>query len=111
MQPLEVTHPKFEELKKDFINLNSIQLKFKQGLYTSTFALGLDIRKMWTTAFKLFADDPDKYSQTQQIQQYFEQIFVDIDNKSLVPQAVPPVTSGYQLQQTDAVGQQSRMTG
>ena len=68
MQPLDPSHPKFDELKKDFINLNSIQIKFKQGMYQSTFALGLDIRKMWTNAFKLFADDPDKYSQTQNIQ-------------------------------------------
>lgn len=38
---------------------------------------------MWTLAFKLYADDPDKYSKTQDIQMYFEKIFEDLDNKPL----------------------------
>jgi hypothetical protein len=38
---------------------------------------------MWTIAYKLYSDDPDKYSKTQEIQQYFEKIFSDLDNKSL----------------------------
>jgi hypothetical protein len=84
MQTLDPNHPKFAELSKDFINLNSIQLNFRQGKYQSTFQLGLDIRKMWTNAFKLFSDDPAKYSKTQDIQQYFEKVFVELDNKPLV---------------------------
>jgi len=38
---------------------------------------------MWTLAYKLYSDDPEKYSKTQEIQQYFEKIFADLDNKPL----------------------------
>lgn len=37
LQTLDPNHPKFNELVKDFINLNSIELNFKQGKYQSTF--------------------------------------------------------------------------
>ena len=96
MQTLDPNHPKFAELSKDFINLNSIQLNFRQGKYQSTFQLGLDIRKMWTNAFKLFSDDPAKYSKTQEIQQYFEKVFVELDNKPLV-QPLPTSQPNYQM--------------
>lgn len=40
---------------------------------------------MFTFAFKLYARDQEKYSKTVDIQQYFEKIFSEFDNKSLVP--------------------------
>ena len=42
---------------------------------------------MWSNAFKLYVDDPEKYSQTLEIQQYFEKLFADLDNKPLVATA------------------------
>ena len=42
---------------------------------------------MWSTAYKLYADDPEKYQKTQEIQQYFEKIFADLDNKPLITAA------------------------
>lgn len=62
-----------------------IENKFREGKYTNTFQLGNDLRKMWTFAFKLHSRDPEKYQKTIDIQQYFEKIFEEYDNKSLVP--------------------------
>lgn len=64
VQPLDPSHPKFNEVSRDYINLHMIELNFRSGKYQSTFQLGLDIRKMWTLAYKLYSDDPDKYSKT-----------------------------------------------
>lgn len=89
VEPLDPNHPKFNEVVKDFINLHMIELNFRSGKYTSTFHLGLDIRKMWATAYKLYIDDPEKYQKTQDINQYFEKIFADLDNKPLTTQVYP----------------------
>lgn len=34
-------------------------------------------------AYKLFADDQEKIAKTHDIQQYFDKIFADLDNKPL----------------------------
>ena len=34
-------------------------------------------------AYKLFADDPEKMQKTHEIQQYFDKIFADLENKAL----------------------------
>ena len=60
LQPLDPNHPRFNELKDDFINLHKIELNFRSNKYSSTFHLGLDFRKMWKNAMKLYMDDPDK---------------------------------------------------
>lgn len=83
MEPLDPSHPKFSEVSRDFINLHMIELNFRSGKYQSTFHLGLDVRKMWSLAYKLYSDDPEKYQKTQEIQQYFETVFADLDNKPL----------------------------
>lgn len=33
LEPLDPNHPKFNEISKDFINLQMIELNFKQGYY------------------------------------------------------------------------------
>ena len=68
LEPLDPSHPRFAEVSKDFINLHMIELNFRSGKYQSTFQLGNDFRKMWINAFKLYADDPEKYAQTSEIQ-------------------------------------------
>jgi hypothetical protein len=62
LEPLDPNHPRFQEVSKDFINLNNIELNFRSGKYQSTFQLGNDFRKMWINAYKLYSDDPEKYS-------------------------------------------------
>lgn len=64
LKSLDPNHPKFKELMKDFINLNSIELNFKQGKYQSTFQLGVDFRKMFTNAFRQYAEDPVNKART-----------------------------------------------
>jgi hypothetical protein len=61
VEPLDPKHPRFDEIIKDFINLHMIEINFRSGKYPSTFNLGYDIRKMWSTAFKLYSGDPEKY--------------------------------------------------
>lgn len=41
------------------------------------------MRKMWTMAFKLFSDDPDKYSKTTELQQYFGKLFENLEDRPL----------------------------
>jgi hypothetical protein len=72
LEPLDPNHPRFNELKDDFINLHKIQLKFRENKYQSTFHLGLDFRKMWKNARKLYEYDPDKINKIEQIQNYFD---------------------------------------
>ena len=91
LEPLDPTHPKFNELQGEFINIHKIELNFRSGKYQSTFQLGNDVRKMWLLAYKLFQDEPEKIQKTQEIQQYFDKIFVDLENKSLTSAPIPPV--------------------
>lgn len=67
LEPLDPSHPRFDELQNEFINLHKIELNFRSGKYQSTFQLGNDIRKMWILAYKLYADDPEKIKKTQGI--------------------------------------------
>lgn len=83
MLPLEPGHPKFNEIVSDFINLHKIEQNFKSGKYQSTFTLGNDVRKMWSIAFKLYESDPEKVQKTHEIQQYFDKLFSELDNKPL----------------------------
>lgn len=46
---------------------------------------------MWVMAFKLFENEPEKVQKTHEIQQYFDKIFSDLDNKPLnQTQSFPP---------------------
>ena len=72
LQPLDANHPRMLEVAKDFINLHSIEQNYRVGKYTTTYTLGMDIRKMFQMAFKLYKDDSFKYQQTKDIQLYFE---------------------------------------
>ena len=83
MQPLDPGHPRFNELAKEFTNLNSIMINFRQGKYPTTFQLGIDIEKMWSIFFKLYSEEPEKYGKIQEIRKYFEKVFVDLQNKPL----------------------------
>ena len=72
LQPLDPAHPRYHELKDNFINLNKIELNMLNNKYSSTFHLGLDFRKMWKNSMKLYIDDPEKINKIQQIQTYFD---------------------------------------
>lgn len=81
LEPLNPNHPKFNEIRSDFINLTNIELNFRSNKYQSPLALANDLRRMWSLGFKLYANEPDKYTQVLEIQQYFENIFPEFENK------------------------------
>lgn len=99
LEPLDPNHPRFNELQNEFINFHRIQLNFRNNKYQNTFQLGIDFRNMWKLGYKLFADDPEKIQKTQQIQQYFDQIFAEVDNKSLITP-----TAGYPTMGNEPMG-------
>ena len=91
LETLDPAHPKFNELQGEFINIHKIELCFRSGKYQSTFQLASDVRKMWLLAYKLFQDEPEKIQKTQEIQQYFDKIFADLENKQLTSAPLPPI--------------------
>ena len=42
---------------------------------------------MFSIAFRLYQNEPDKYDETLNISDYFEKIFAQYDNKQLTPSA------------------------
>ena len=83
LEPLDPSNPRFNELQAEFINLHKIELNLRSGKYQTTFQLSNDVRKMWFLAYKLYQDDPEKIVKTQSIQTYFDNIFAELENKSL----------------------------
>lgn len=84
VETLNLNHPKFNELSKDYVNLNKIQLKFRQGQYKNTFEMCSEIRKMGLIVYKMCGDDQIKYNQCRDFLSYFEELYTDIANKPLV---------------------------
>jgi hypothetical protein len=84
LEPLNPNHPKFNDVRGDFINLTNIELNFRSNKYQSPLQLANDFRKMWNIGFKLYANEPEKYSQVIEIQQYFEQIFPEFESRQIL---------------------------
>jgi hypothetical protein len=59
IQPLDPANPRYQQVSKDFINLNMIELNFRNSKYENTFKLEQDFRKMINIAFSLYQDQPE----------------------------------------------------
>lgn len=65
IQPLDPSHPKFSVVSKDYINLNMIELNFRQNKYQNTFNLEQDFRKMLHISFQMYQDQPEIFGKIQ----------------------------------------------
>lgn len=90
VEPPELT-PKMIQIQSelDFINLNTIEVKFKKGEYNSTFQLLIDMRHMCQFHARLFEFEKEKLDKIKSFQQCFDTFFrqMDLENK---PLSAPP---------------------
>lgn len=56
----------------EYIDLNIVDRKFKNGEYYGTFSFVQDIRNIWTKAFKFMKDDPEVIKRARELSSLFE---------------------------------------
>lgn len=83
--------PDYPTIVKEPMDLSTVEKKLKSGLYASSGQFAADVRKIWSNAFLYNPRTSPIFTMTQAMSDYFEQIFLDVEDVPLQDQTIDQI--------------------
>lgn len=74
-----IEHPYYSEIMEDYIDLNIIQRKLRDGQYMGMFVFKQDVRNIWMKAYQFMRDDKKVLEAASILRQKFKEMARELD--------------------------------